>query len=89
MNCTMTPYSRRKLCSWEVRNLELTAAQKRDLLKALDRHKSGSSNGGLRTGKWLAKKGLVKPTIFLPYPSSWQWYAITEEGIELATSFVR
>lgn len=69
--------------------MELTAAQKRDLLKALARYEDGENDGGLRTGKWLAKKGLVKPTIFLPYPSSWQWYAITDEGIELATSFVR
>lgn len=69
--------------------MELTAAQKRDLLKAFDRHKYGSPDGGLRTGKWLAKKGLVKPTIYLEYPSSWQWYAITEEGIELAASVVR
>lgn len=69
--------------------MELTVAQKRDLLKALDRHNYGSPDGGLRTRKWLAKKGLVKPTIFLEYPSSWQWYAITDEGIKLATSFVR
>lgn len=69
--------------------MELTFAQKRDLLKALDCHNSGSPDGGLRTGKSLAKKGLVKPTIFLKYPSSWQWYAITEEGLELASTFVR
>lgn len=70
--------------------MELTHAQKRDLLKALDRHNFGDVNGGgLRTGRYLKKKGLVKPTIFLEYPSSWQWYAITEEGIKLALTFIR
>lgn len=66
--------------------MQLTKAQERDLLKAYQRYSNGWGDGGLRTGKYLAKKGLVKKTRYFPYPSSWTFYEITEEGIAVAKS---
>jgi hypothetical protein len=67
--------------------LELSPAQKRDLLEAYNRHKNGYKyGGGLQTGHFLYAKGLVQRTLSLGYKSVRQWYVITDKGIKLAAA---